>query len=73
MGLGTMGGPMCRRLAAAGYAVSAYDSNADALATAKEAGASTASSALDCARRGELTLLHGRRLDPALGEVSRKE
>ena len=32
LGLGTMGGPMCRRLVAAGYAVTAYDLDADALA-----------------------------------------
>ena len=54
MGLGTMGGPMCRRLAAAGYAVTAFDSNADALALAAEAGASVAKSALDCARDADL-------------------
>ena len=56
VGLGTMGGPMCRRLAAAGYAVTAYDMDADALAAASEAGASTASSALDCARHSDLCM-----------------
>ena len=54
VGLGTMGGPMCRRLAAAGYAVTAYDLDPDALALAEEAGASTVPSALDCARNADL-------------------
>ncbi len=35
MGLETMGGPMCRRLAASGYAVTAYDLDAEALAAAE--------------------------------------
>jgi len=54
VGLGTMGGPMCRRLAAAGYAVTAFDLDADARAPAREAGASAARSALDCARNADL-------------------
>ena len=44
-----MGGPMCRRLVAAGYAVTAYDLDADALVVAVEAGASATESARDCA------------------------
>ena len=54
MGLGTMGGPMCRRLAASGYAVTAYDLDAEALAAAVEAGAVAASSGRDCARRSDV-------------------
>ena len=54
VGLGTMGGPMCRRLAAAGYPVTAYDLDADALAAAVEAGAGAAESARDCARGADL-------------------
>ena len=49
-----MGGPMCRRLAAAGHTVTAYDLDADALALAVAAGAAAAESALDCARSAEL-------------------
>ena len=49
-----MGGPMCRRLAAAGYHVRAYDLDADALAAAVDAGATAASSARDCARDTDL-------------------
>ena len=50
VGLGTMGGPMCRRLAGEGYAVTAYDLDADALTAAVEAGAAAAASVCDCAR-----------------------
>ena len=49
-----MGGPMCRRLVAAGYHVRAYDLDADALAAAVDAGATAASSARDCARHTDL-------------------
>lgn len=49
VGLGNMGGPMCRRLVSAGYEVKAFDINADALAEAAAAGASAASSAAECA------------------------
>ena len=54
MGLGTMGGPMCRRLAASGYAVTAYDLDTEALAAAVEAGTAAASSGRDCARRSDV-------------------
>ena len=54
LGLGTMGGPMCRRLVAAGYAVTAYDLDADALAAAVGAGATAAGSARDCARGADV-------------------
>ena len=49
-----MGGPMCRRLAAAGHTVTAYDLDADALALAVAVGAAAAESALDCARNADL-------------------
>ncbi|MXW94871.1 MAG: NAD(P)-dependent oxidoreductase [Acidimicrobiaceae bacterium] len=49
LGLGTMGGPMCRRLVAAGYSVTAYDLDAAALAAAVDTGAVAAVSARDCA------------------------
>ncbi len=45
---------MCRRLAAAGHTVTAYDLDADALALAVAAGAAAADSALDCARNADL-------------------
>lgn len=54
VGLGNMGGPMCRRLVAAGYRVVAYDINPDALAAAVDAGASAGASATDCAARSTL-------------------
>ena len=54
LGLGTMGGPMCRRLAEAGYPVAAYDLDADALAATVEAGAGAAASVRDCARDADL-------------------
>lgn len=54
LGLGNMGGPMCRRLIAAGYAVSAFDINAAALAGVVSAGARQASSAANCAADADL-------------------
>ena len=54
LGLGTMGGPMCRRLVAAGYGVTAYDLDAAALAAAVDAGAVAAVSARDCALDADL-------------------
>ena len=54
VGLGTMGGPMCRRLAAAGYRVKAYDLDSAALAVAVEAGAVAAASARDGALGADL-------------------
>ena len=49
VGLGTMGGPMCARLCSAGYAVSAFDLNPDALDVAVAAGATAAGSAAEAA------------------------
>ena len=54
LGLGTMGGPMCRRLVEAGYPVTAYDLDADVLAGAVDAGAGAAESAGDCARGADV-------------------
>ena len=45
---------MCRRLAAAGHTVTAYDLDTEALALAVAAGAAAAESALDCARNADL-------------------
>ncbi|MEN9644996.1 MAG: hypothetical protein RL238_1665 [Actinomycetota bacterium] len=56
VGLGNMGGPMCRRLVAAGYEVIAFDLSADALQTAVAAGATAASSAADAAARCDVFL-----------------
>lgn len=56
IGLGNMGGPMCRRLLDAGYAVTAFDLNAEALAKAVAAGAVGASSAAACAAQVDLFL-----------------
>ncbi|HMG45467.1 MAG TPA: NAD(P)-dependent oxidoreductase [Acidimicrobiales bacterium] len=50
VGLGNLGGAMCRRLVAVGHRVAAYDVSADALAAAVEAGATGAGSAADAAR-----------------------
>ena len=49
IGLGQMGGHMCRNLVTAGFDVSAFDIDAEALARAREAGARAAGSVADCA------------------------
>lgn len=54
VGLGNMGGPMCRRLVGAGYDVMAFDINADALGEAAAAGAVAATSAAECARTADV-------------------
>ena len=54
LGLGTMGGPMCRRLVEAGCEVTAYDLDAGAIAAAVDAGAAAAESARDCARGADV-------------------
>ena len=61
IGLGHMGGPMCSHLCEAGFEVSAFDLNPDALEAAREAGAVPASSATDCAQQAEalITMLPG--------------
>ena len=56
VGLGNMGGPMARRLAAAGYEVHAFDINPAALDIAVEAGVVRAASANECAAKADLLL-----------------
>lgn len=56
VGLGNMGWPMCQRLLAAGYPVTVFDINADALARAGSAGARIAASAADCAAGADILL-----------------
>ncbi len=56
IGLGTMGGPMAKRLAAAGYEVHAFDINQTALDTVVAAGAHRAADANDAARKADLLL-----------------
>lgn len=56
LGLGNMGGPMCKRLLAAGFKVTAFDINETALASAVDAGATRAASPADCAARVDIFL-----------------
>jgi 3-hydroxyisobutyrate dehydrogenase/2-hydroxy-3-oxopropionate reductase len=56
VGLGTMGGPMCRRLIGAGYAVDAFDLDDVALGHTVDAGARAGASARDCAARADIFL-----------------
>ncbi|WP_419928173.1 NAD(P)-dependent oxidoreductase [Candidatus Poriferisocius sp.] len=56
VGLGTMGGPMCRRLVAAGYPVTAFDLSDEALRFAVEAGAVAGESARECAEDADFFL-----------------
>jgi len=56
VGLGNMGGPMCRQLLGAGHEVCAFDLNETALAEAVSAGARRAASAAACAAGAELFL-----------------
>ena len=56
VGLGNMGGPMCRRLTATGLRVLAYDLSSEALTAAVSAGAEAASSAIDAASRCDVLL-----------------
>lgn len=56
IGLGNMGGPMCGHVAQAGFDVSAFDIDADALARAVAAGARAASDVADCARGAEILI-----------------
>ncbi len=61
IGLGNMGGPMCGHLVAAGFDVTAYDLDADAVGRARAAGARPASDLRDCVRGAEVvvTMLPG--------------
>ena len=56
VGLGNMGGPMARRLCAAGYDVHTFDLSADALAAVVESGATAAADAADCAAEADVFL-----------------
>lgn len=56
VGLGSMGGPMCRRLAQAGYDVLAFDIDPAKVATAVDAGAVAADSAAACAASSDIFL-----------------
>lgn len=53
VGLGNMGGPMCRHLVRAGYEVTAFDLSDAALARVRDEGAHATSSAAECARGAE--------------------
>lgn len=57
IGLGDMGGPIVRHLVGAGYDVTAFDIDDDALAEATEAGATPATSNADAASGVELVFL----------------
>jgi len=54
IGLGHMGGHMCRHVVAAGFDVAAFDLDPDALTRAASAGARAACSVADCADGAEL-------------------
>ena len=56
IGLGNMGGPMAKRLAAAGYDVHAFDINQSALDAVVDAGAHRAESALACAEAADIVM-----------------
>ena len=56
IGLGNMGGPMAKRLAAAGYDVHAFDISESALDAVVEAGAHRAESALACAEAADIVM-----------------
>jgi 3-hydroxyisobutyrate dehydrogenase len=56
IGLGHMGGHMCRNVITAGFAVTAYDLDPDALARAAADGARATESVADCVRDAEILL-----------------
>ncbi len=56
LGLGTMGGPMARRLAQSGFAVTGYDPSAKSAARAKADGVSLAASPLKVAEQSDFVL-----------------
>jgi 3-hydroxyisobutyrate dehydrogenase len=56
IGLGHMGGHMCRNVITAGFDVSAYDLDSEALARAAADGARAAESVADCVRDAEILL-----------------
>ena len=56
IGLGNMGGPMAANLAKAGFAVTAFDLSADAVAKAIEAGCSKAASVADAVKGADIVV-----------------
>lgn len=56
IGLGNMGAPMCGHVIAAGFDVSAFDLDADAVARTVSAGARRAGSVAECARRADILI-----------------
>ena len=54
VGLGNMGGPMCGHLVAAGFDVTAFDLNSEALGRLIEVGARAGASVADCARGADV-------------------
>ena len=66
IGLGNMGGPMAANLAKAGHAVTAFDISAEAIESAREAGASTADTVAETAAGREVVVT----MLPAGAEVS---
>jgi 3-hydroxyisobutyrate dehydrogenase len=56
IGLGHMGGHMCRNVITAGFTVTAYDLDAEALARAAADGARPADTVADCVRNAEILL-----------------
>ncbi len=56
IGLGHMGGHMCRNVITAGFAVTAYDLDSEALTRAAADGARPAESVADCVRDAEILL-----------------
>ena len=56
LGCGNMGGPMCIRLVQAGYKVTAFDIDKEALQRVVDQGATAAMSAADCAMNADIFL-----------------
>jgi 3-hydroxyisobutyrate dehydrogenase len=56
VGLGNMGGPMCGHLVAAGFDVTAFDLNSEALGRLIEVGARAGASVVDCARGADVLI-----------------
>ncbi|HEV3390798.1 MAG TPA: NAD(P)-dependent oxidoreductase [Solirubrobacteraceae bacterium] len=56
VGLGNMGGPMCGHLVAAGFDVTAFDLNSEALGRLIEVGARAGASVADCARGADVLI-----------------
>lgn len=58
IGVGLMGLPMAKRLVSLGYAVRAYDTAAEKIVAARDAGAAASSSSADAVRGADLVLLN---------------